>query len=171
MSYNTPEGKVKKRGRELLRKYGHYSFPVNQGGMCVKGIPDDVACIHGRFVHIEYKADMDWRQKKSAYKTLPTEQQVARMDECRASGGVTWLVDIHNLDQMDEMLSYLEHNKALIDQGWYTEADFDDFLDWALGNPGLEFRVSLKDFVNWKAEKEEPRNLTIWVESRSNVQQ
>lgn len=94
----TPEGKVKAAARKILTDMGVYFFPVNQGLYGRSGIPDDCACIGGRFVQIEYKADMDWTSRtKKAYASLPTVKQVAEMEKCRNSGGVTLLIDKHNL--------------------------------------------------------------------------
>lgn len=105
MGYNTPEGKIKKQGREICKKLGIYYFPVNQTGMSKGGIPDDVLCVNGQFVHIEYKAHMDWTKKtKTAFRTLPTDLQVKRMEECRASGGITLVVDDSNINNLEEEL-------------------------------------------------------------------
>ena len=64
----TPEGFVKKEGREIVKKLGIYQFPVNQSGMSLTGVPDDVLCVRGWFVHIEYKALLDWKLTKTALK-------------------------------------------------------------------------------------------------------
>ena len=57
MSYNTPEGKVKRRVVEILKKHGvWYFFPANNG-FGVAGIPDLIACVKGQFLGIEVKAD------------------------------------------------------------------------------------------------------------------
>lgn len=105
MAYNTPEGKVKKRGRDICTRLGLYHFPVNQGGYGSRGIPDDVVCVNGVFLHIEYKAAMDWTKRtKTAYKTLPTLQQCLKMWECRMAGGVTWVVDNNNITRMAGIL-------------------------------------------------------------------
>lgn len=108
MSYSTPEGKVKKRGRDICTRLGLYHFPVNQGGYGSRGIPDDVVCVNGVFLHIEYKAAMDWTKRtKTAYKTLPTLQQCLKMWECRMVGGVTWVVDNNNITEMANLLPYI----------------------------------------------------------------
>lgn len=109
MSYSTtPEGRIKKRGREICKKLGIYYFPVNQGGLGRAGIPDDVLCVNGRFVHIEYKAHMDWTKKtKPAFKTLPTNLQVVRMDEARESGAVVLVVDDSNIQYLEQELKYI----------------------------------------------------------------
>jgi len=79
VSYNTPEGKVKRRVVELLKKHGVWYFFPASNGFGIAGIPDIVACVKGQFMGIEVKAD---RTKK------PTELQM----QCGAkivSGGTS----------------------------------------------------------------------------------
>ena len=102
MSYNTPEGRVKKRGRDMCRDLGIYFFPVQQGGTSLAGIPDDVLCVSGRFVHIEYKVEMRWdKVSPTTIKTLPTDMQCKRMEQCRACNGITLVVDRNNIDRLE----------------------------------------------------------------------
>ena len=57
MSAMTPEGKVKKKLTEMLKKHKvWYFFPVSNG-LGRAGIPDVIACMDGLFVGIECKAD------------------------------------------------------------------------------------------------------------------
>lgn len=110
----TPEGKVKKEGRAICSKVGAFHFPVNQGDGSVRGIPDDCLCLGGRFIFIEYKADMRWNvHNKTAYKTLPTMNQVLRMEECREAGGLTFLVDCKNIDRLERELIQIKYNQEL----------------------------------------------------------
>jgi hypothetical protein len=83
VSYNTPEGKVKKKVTDLLKEHKiWYFFPANNG-FGKAGIPDIIAIIGGVFVGIEVKAD---RTKK------PTELQVRCGAEIRDAGGQWFLV-------------------------------------------------------------------------------
>lgn len=82
MSYNTPEGKVKRKVVELLKKYGVWYFFPASNGYGKAGIPDIIAIAGGEFVGIEVKAD---RTKK------PTALQVKCGKEIEAAGG-TWMV-------------------------------------------------------------------------------
>lgn len=52
----TPEGKVKKEIKEYLDSIGAYYFMPVQMGMGVRGTPDFLCCVRGRFVAIEAKA-------------------------------------------------------------------------------------------------------------------
>ena len=96
MSYNTPEGKVKRRVVELLKKHGVWYFFPASNGFGVAGIPDIVACVKGQFMGIEVKAD---RTKK------PTELQMQCGAKIQGAGG-WWMVvcDQESLDMLDVML-------------------------------------------------------------------
>lgn len=136
MSYQTPEGKVKKQGREICKRLGLYHFPVNQGGISLAGVPDDVLCVNGCFVHIEYKAHMVWnRQNKTAYRTLPTDLQVKRMEECRKNGGITLVIDDANIDTLEKTLLYIKSGKPMY--------NFWSVCLWS---------HSLEDFINYKTK-------------------
>lgn len=129
MGYNTREGKIKKRGREICKKLGIYYFPVNQTGMSKSGIPDDVLCVSGRFVHIEYKAHMDWSKKtKTAFKTLPTNLQAKRMGECRASGGITLVVDDNNIEDLERTLKLIASGTMYHTTSCTWQTDLKEFM-------------------------------------------
>ena len=73
----TPEGKIKKAVRAKLRAIGAYTFSPVQMGL---GMPtlDDLCCIAGRFVAIEYKAEGK----------VPTPRQIHTMHQIRKAGGI-----------------------------------------------------------------------------------
>ena len=52
----TPEGRVKAKVKALLKKYDIYHFMPATGGYGRSGVPDIIACMHGRFLAIECKA-------------------------------------------------------------------------------------------------------------------
>lgn len=82
MSYNTPEGKIKRKVIEILKTHGiWYFFPANNG-FGKAGIPDVIAIVKGHFFGIEVKSD---RTKK------PTVLQNKCGDEIRSAGGL-WMV-------------------------------------------------------------------------------
>lgn len=83
----TPEGKVKKKVVEVLKRYHvYYFFPVT-GGYGVSGVPDIVGCHNGRFFGIECKANGN----------KPTELQKSHIDRINACGGVSFVVDETNV--------------------------------------------------------------------------
>ena len=79
----TPEGKVKKKVRDLLNRLGIWHYLPANNGYGRHGIPDFVAIVNGQFVGIEVKAD---RTKK------PTALQIRCGEEITAAGGVWFLV-------------------------------------------------------------------------------
>lgn len=101
----TPEGKVKAKARSVIHSLGFYTFPVNQRGIGRRGIPDDFLMLYGVPFFIEYKAHMRWdTNKKVALATLPTMLQVSEMQDIRANGGITLVVDDAGLDVLIEWL-------------------------------------------------------------------
>ena len=72
----TDEGRIKKKVREKIRASGGYVFSPVQMGM---GSPtlDDLCCIGGKFIAIEYKAEGK----------VPTPRQLLTMKEIRKAGG------------------------------------------------------------------------------------
>lgn len=90
----TPEGKVKEKIKNLLRRYGvYYHMPVMNG----MGAPtlDFIACPNGRFMAIEAKVDG---------KNLTARQHVTKA-EMEASGGFVFRVS--NADELAVVEAYL----------------------------------------------------------------
>ena len=73
----TEEGAIKKKVRANIRASGGYVFSPVQMGM---GSPtlDDLCCIGGKFIAIEYKAEGK----------TPTLRQLLTMKEIRKAGGI-----------------------------------------------------------------------------------
>jgi len=78
----TPEGRVKKRVKEVLEKYGAYYFMPVQNGMGKPSL-DFIVCHKGRFAAIETKAGT---------KSM-TDRQVATSDEMRLAGAAVFLIN------------------------------------------------------------------------------
>jgi hypothetical protein len=79
----TPESKVKRKVTEMLRACNvWYFFPANNG-FGKGGIPDIVACIDGRFLGIECKANATLK---------PTALQLSCKAEIERAGGKWFLV-------------------------------------------------------------------------------
>lgn len=101
----TPEGKVKKRVRDILNAFcannaGYYfSPPANGYGR--QGIPDVICCIQGRFVAIECKAG----------KGMTTELQDRELRLIRDSGGLTFLINENNVDTLHAYLILIRGNQ------------------------------------------------------------
>jgi Holliday junction resolvase len=97
----TPEGKVKDKVKKLLKKHGAWNFVPVSGGRGAHGIPDIIACHHGRFLGIECKAP----NKKNNVSAL----QKMQLAGIRAADGVAMVVatdeDLAELELTLELLS------------------------------------------------------------------
>lgn len=82
MSSITPEGKIKKKVTDMLKRHKIWYFMPANNGFGKSGIPDIVAIVYGIFIGIECKAD---KTKK------PTALQVQRAKEIRDAGGYWFL--------------------------------------------------------------------------------
>jgi len=96
MSALTPEGKVKRKVVELLKKHGVWYFFPASNGFGKAGIPDIIAIAKGKFIDIEVKAD---KTKK------PTMLQVKCGEEIQRAGGWWFLVyDADSLYSLEQAL-------------------------------------------------------------------
>jgi Holliday junction resolvase len=81
MSAMTPEGKVKRKVVEVLKKHDvWYFFPANNG-FGKSGIPDIIAIVDGHFIGVEVKSATG----------KPTELQKICGKQIEKAGG-TWMV-------------------------------------------------------------------------------
>lgn len=84
----TPEGKVKAKCVDVLKKYGAYYFFPAQNGYGRAGIPDIVACYKGHFLAIECKAGFN----------KPTALQEREMATIQKAGGSAMVVREDTVD-------------------------------------------------------------------------
>lgn len=92
----TPEAKVKKQVRKLLDKYGAYHFSyVVTGWGAGKGVPDIIACVNGRFLGIECKAD-------ATKHTTPLQDK--NLEKIELSGGFAFVIHKDNLAELEAIL-------------------------------------------------------------------
>lgn len=80
---STPEKKVKDAVKKLLNEHGAYHFSPVTGGFGTSGVPDIVACLHGKFIGIETKAG----------KGKPTALQEKNLMNIMGTGGIAVLVN------------------------------------------------------------------------------
>lgn len=95
MSAMTPEGKVKRKVVEVLKKHDvWYFFPANNG-FGKSGIPDIIAIVDGHFVGVEVKSATG----------KPTELQKICGKQIEEAGG-TWMVvsDAITLEVLDAVI-------------------------------------------------------------------
>jgi Holliday junction resolvase len=90
----TPEGRVKKKLKEILDAYGVYHFPPATGGYGKSGVPDIVGCYRGCFFGIECKAG----------KGKTTALQDMQLQAIRDAGGIAMVVNEHNLHEVHTIL-------------------------------------------------------------------
>lgn len=90
----TPEGKVKKKVAELLKKYGAYYFFPAMGAFGRAGVPDIVGCYGGRFFAVECKAG----------KGKTTAIQEAEIEKIQRAKGRAFVINEDNMDLLEKYL-------------------------------------------------------------------
>lgn len=91
----TPEAKVKDKVKKILKAHGaYYTMPV-ASGFGNAGVPDILACLKGRFIGIECKANGG----------KPTALQLSNLKQIKEAGGVSVVVDETSLDVFEEILN------------------------------------------------------------------
>lgn len=92
----TPESKVKKRVKEILKDMGAY-YAMPQGtGFASSGVPDFLICKGGLFYGIECKANGN----------KPTALQLKHLDDIRKAGGIALVIDETNVETLRKELSH-----------------------------------------------------------------
>ena len=95
----TPESKVKRAVKAVLKQHGIWYFMPVQNGMGRIGIPDFICCARGRFLAIEAKAP-------GKAGTL-TPNQVCIREEILTHGGLHFVIDDASI--LDKFLRSLSH--------------------------------------------------------------
>ena len=91
----TPESKVKKRVKEILKNLGaYYVMPVTSG-YGNSGAPDFLVCYQGRFIGIECKAG----------KGRVTALQQKNLDLIDTAGGWTFVINEENVEQLVNLVN------------------------------------------------------------------
>ena len=99
MSALTPEGKVKRKVVEVLKKHELWYFFPASNGFGKSGIPDIIAIVDGHFVGIEVKSATG----------KPTELQKICGRQIEEAGG-TWLV-VSNDVTLEVLDAVIENRK------------------------------------------------------------
>lgn len=94
----TPEARVKKHVREILKQFGCYHFAPVTGGYGVSGVPDIIGCYRGYFFAIECKAG----------RGKPTELQLKNIASIIENGGWALVVNENNLVDVETLLKGIE---------------------------------------------------------------
>ena len=86
----TPESKVKKQVKEILKNLGaYYVMPVTSG-YGNSGAPDFLVCYQGKFIGIECKAG----------KGRLTALQQRNLDQIDLAGGWSFVINEENVEQL-----------------------------------------------------------------------
>jgi len=98
----TPEKKVKTKVVAILKELGAYYFYPITGGYGASGVPDIVGCYKGKFFAIECKAG----------KGKTTALQDKNIAQIIAQGGLAIVVHEDNMEDVNELLRYIERNEG-----------------------------------------------------------
>lgn len=109
---STPESKVKAKVKQLLKTYGVYYFMPATHGYGSSGVPDIVACVNGRFVGIECKANGG----------RITALQQKNLEEIESNHGIAVIVDEGGMGLFAMMLS------EWVDNSMPASGAFFDFM-------------------------------------------
>jgi len=103
MTERTPdENWVKKRIKAYLDKIGAYSFPTQNTGMGVSGIPDRIAVLNGLFIAIEAKRPGRRGQADRGCSALQVKSLLAIANK----DGFAWVVDSdEDLEALDDAIT------------------------------------------------------------------
>lgn len=95
----TPEGKIKRKVNEALKKFGNHVWKFMPVQASAFGMPalDYLVCFRGRFIGIETKAPGKH----------PSPRQLGTIASINAAGGLTFVID--GDEALDIMMGYLTH--------------------------------------------------------------
>lgn len=107
----TPESKVKAKVKALLAKHKVYYFMPATHGYGSSGVPDIVACMHGKFIGIETKANGN----------APTALQMKNLMGIVDNGGISLIIDESGLGMFQLMLQTWVLPNGMPTQGYIAE--------------------------------------------------
>lgn len=90
----TPEGKVKKKVKEILTKLGVYWVMPIGTIYSRNGVPDFLCCFNGQFIAIETKAGNG----------KPTKLQEYEMSRIEDAGGISIVINEANVNGLEDMI-------------------------------------------------------------------
>jgi len=103
----TPEKKVKNKVVSILKEVGAYHFYPVASGYGSAGIPDLVACIRGKFIGIECKANGG----------KVTALQEKNLMQIINNGGYSFIVDETGIGALKLMLMTIAEGKGVVKSG------------------------------------------------------
>jgi len=103
----TPEAKVKKKVTNILKELNAYYFYPVTGGFGKSGVPDIIVCYEGKFFGIECKAGGN----------KPTALQEKQIKAINDSGGVAFVINEDNIEDVRYHLTGVAHNPNQLSLG------------------------------------------------------
>jgi hypothetical protein len=107
----TPEKKVKDKVKKILEEQGAYYFMPATGGYGKSGVPDIVACLQGKFIGIECKANGN----------KPTALQEKNLHNIMNVGGFAVLIDEGGMELFKNLLEQLKRDDVPRKAGIYFD--------------------------------------------------
>lgn len=89
------EGDVKQEVKKTLERMGAWWFMPVPTGYGVKGVPDFIVCLNGRFVGIETKFG----------KNSPSKWQKLQLEKIASAEGLALVVNEENVHELEELLT------------------------------------------------------------------
>ena len=99
------EKNFENRIKKFLKDNGWWHVKFFANAFTKSGIPDILACVNGRFVAIEVKAE-DGR---------PSPLQLYNVEEIKRCGGVAVIVKPSQFDELKELLIKIKENRSHVD--------------------------------------------------------
>lgn len=103
----TPEKKVKDKVKAVLSAHGVYHFMPATHGYGSSGVPDITACMKGRFIGIECKANGN----------KPTALQMKNLNTIKSTGGMAILVDETGIEGFKALIDAWANPKWVVPSG------------------------------------------------------
>ena len=94
----TPESKVKKRVKEVLKNLGAYYVVPVTSGYGNSGAPDFLVCYQGKFIGLECKAG----------KGRVTALQQRNLDQIDLAGGWSFVINEENVEQLNNLVNLVK---------------------------------------------------------------
>ena len=89
------EADVKKEVKKVLNKLGAWWFMPVPTGYGVKGVPDFIVCLDGKFAGIETKYG----------KNKPSKWQQLQIEKIKAANGEALVINESNVSELEELLT------------------------------------------------------------------
>lgn len=98
----TPETKFKIEVKRWLKKMGIYHIGYPAGQFSVRGVPDSLLCISGKFIGVEFKI----------FPNKLSEYQIIQIEKIRQAGGIVWVLYPYMFEEFKlQILELIDNEK------------------------------------------------------------